>query len=354
MGSTVRSGTGRVGDLPASPLTSLRAPLIDTRGRVARKLRVSLTDRCNFACLFCMPSKGKVHWLPSEDLLHFEEVERLVRVLVSLGVRRVRLTGGEPLLRPGVDQLVRQLTRIPGLEEVDMTTNGWSLAEMAAPLRRAGLHGVTVSLHSLRADRFRAIAGVDALSRVLEGIDAACREGLTPVKINSVAIRGYNEDEVIDLVEFARERDVSLRFIEFMPLDGRGTWDPAKVVSGAEILSRIRDRYPLLLRGRGDGDTARRWGFADGRGEVGLITPITEPFCDDCDRVRLTSDGMFLTCLFDRTLNDLRGPMRSGATDEELAERIRTVYGRKPPGVQYLGDLRKTWVKPRAMHAIGG
>ncbi|MDE1820198.1 MAG: GTP 3',8-cyclase MoaA [Euryarchaeota archaeon] len=333
---------------------ALRAPLVDRRGRVARKVRISLTDRCNFACLFCMPSKGKVHWLPRQELLSFDEVERLTRVLVSMGVRKVRLTGGEPLLRPKVEELVGRLTRIPGLEEVDMTTNAWFLAEKASALRAAGLHGVTVSLHSLRRDRFHQIAGMDALPRVLEGIEAARREGLTPLKVNSVAIRGYNEDEVLDLVEFARERDIALRFIEFMPLDGRGTWDPEKVVSGHDLRARIGSRYELLPRGRGDGETAQRWGFEDGKGEVGLITPITEPFCDDCDRIRLTADGQFLTCLFDRALHDLRAPLRAGATDEELAETVRACYDRKPPGVQYLGDLRKTWVKPRAMHAIGG
>ncbi len=340
--------------LGPAPLTGLRAPLVDRRGRVARKVRISLTDRCNFACLFCMPSKEKVHWLPRDELLSFEEVERVARVLVSLGVRKVRLTGGEPLIRPNLEELVRRLVRIPGLEEVDMTTNAWFLAEKARALREAGLHGVTVSLHSLRRDRFRQIAGMDALPRVLEGIEAARREGLAPVKINSVAIRGYNEDEVLDLVDFARDRDISLRFIEFMPLDGRGTWDPEKVVSGHDLRAAIESRYVLLPRGRGDGETAQRWGFEDGRGEVGLITPITEPFCDDCDRIRLTADGQFLTCLFDRNLHDLRTPLRAGATDEELAERIRASYDQKPAGVQYLGDLRKTWVKPRAMHAIGG
>jgi GTP 3',8-cyclase len=337
---------------PVAP--ALSGPLVDGRGRVARKVRISLTDRCNFACLFCMPKHGEVRWLPREEILTFDEVERLARILASLGIRKIRLTGGEPLLRPDLDQLVRRLVRIPGVEEVDMTTNGWSLAEKAASLHAAGLHGVTVSLHSLRRDRFEKISGVDALPRVLQGIEAASREGLAPVKVNAVAIRGYNDDEVMDLVEFAREYDLSLRFIEFMPLDGLGAWDPAKVVSGHQIVETISRRYGLVARGRGEGDTAQRWGFEDGRGELGLITPITAPFCDDCDRIRLTADGKFLTCLFDRALHDLRTPLRAGATDAELADRFRHCYGQKPAGVQYLGDLRKTWVKPRAMHAIGG
>jgi GTP 3',8-cyclase len=341
---------------PSPPLSdsAIRAPLVDGKGRVARKLRVSLTDRCNFSCLFCMPQHGSVKWLPRADLLTFEEIEHLTRLFVSLGVRKIRLTGGEPLLRPHVEQLVHRMTRIPGLEEVDMTTNGWFLADKARELRAAGLHGVTVSLHSLRRDRFQALAGMDALPRVLEGIEAARTAGLTPLKINSVAIRGYNEDEILDLVEFARERDLSLRFIEFMPLDGRSEWDPAKVVSGAEIRRAVERRHSLNPRGRGDGETAQRWGFDDGRGELGLITPITAPFCDDCDRIRLASDGAFLTCLFDKQLHDLRTPLRAGASDEALATRIRACYRGKPPGVQYMGDLRRTFVKPRAMHAIGG
>lgn len=341
-------------DLSTPLAVSQGGPLVDSRGRVARKVRISLTDRCNFTCLFCMPSHANVHWLPREEILSLEEVEHLARVLAGLGIRKIRLTGGEPLLRPEVETLVRHLVRIPGVEEVDMTTNGWFLAERAAGLRSAGLHGVTVSLHSLRPDRFQKISGVDALPRVLQGIDAARREGLAPVKINSVAIRGYNEDEVMDLVEFARAGDFSLRFIEFMPLDGLGAWDPGKVVSGKEILETVGRRHGLVARGRGEGDTAQRWGFEDGRGELGLITPITAPFCDDCDRIRLTADGRFLTCLFDRSLHDLRTPLRAGASDAELAERFRRCYGQKPAGVQYLGDLRKTWVKPRAMHAIGG
>lgn len=341
-------------DRPASATTGHTGPLVDSKGRVARKVRISLTDRCNFACLFCMPKHNEVHWLPGGEILSFDEVERVARILAGLGVRKIRLTGGEPLLRPHLETLVQRLVRIPGVEEVDMTTNAWFLAEKAAALHHAGLHGVTVSLHSLRADRFRRISGLDALPRVLEGIEAARREGLAPVKVNAVAIRGYNEDEIVDLVDFARERDLSLRFIEFMPLDGLGTWDPAKVVSGKEILDVVGKKHGLIPRGRGDGDTAQRWGFEDGRGELGLITPISNPFCDDCDRIRLTADGKFMTCLFDRSLHDLRTPLRSGATDAELTERIRRLYGLKPPGVQYLGDLRKTWVKPRAMHAIGG
>ena len=328
--------------------------LQDSRGRVARKVRISVTDRCNFACLFCMPEKDKVTWLPKADILSFEEIARVAKVLASMGVEKVRITGGEPLMRRGVESLVRMLSSIDGIRTLDMTSNGWFLSERAEALKRAGMRGVTVSLHSLQRERFAKISGMDALERVVAGIRAARRAGLDPLKINSVAIRGYNDDEIVDLVEFARELNSSIRFIEFMPLDGLGEWSTDRMISGEEILRKVSRKHRLLPRGREQGDTATLWGFEDGRGELGVITPMTNPFCDDCDRIRLTSDGKLLTCLFDTEFNDLKPILRGGGDDAELAARIRDCVWRKPAGVAYMPWVRDVWEKPRAMYAIGG
>jgi GTP 3',8-cyclase len=328
--------------------------LRDIKGRVAKKLRISVTDRCNFACLFCMPEKDKISWIPNEEILNFEEIERLTTVLASLGIEKVRITGGEPLLRRDLEKLVGKITSIDGIRSVDMTTNGWHLESKAGALRRAGLRGVTVSLHSLRSDRFAKISGVDALPRVLRGIEKALDEGLNPVKINSVAIRGYNEDEILDLIEYARERRISIRFIEFMPLDGLGMWNYERVVSGKEIIDTVSRRYPLVARGRGSSETSSIWRFGDGRGDLGLITPMSEPFCDDCDRIRLTSDGKLLSCLFDTEYHDLRRLLRNGATEGELADSILKAVWRKPDGVGYMPWIKDGWAKPRNMNAIGG
>ena len=328
--------------------------LVDRKGRVAKKLRISVTDRCNFACLFCMPEKDKVSWIRQEEILSFEEVERIARVLASLGIEKIRVTGGEPLLRRDLETLVRSLGEIEGIRSVDMTTNGWHLEEKAKPLREAGLRGVTVSLHSLRADRFAKISGVDALPRVLRGIDKAVGEGLSPVKVNSVAIRGFNDDEIVELVEYARERRIAIRFIEFMPLDGLGIWSHDRVVSGKEIVERVSGKYPMTPRGRGSAETSALWEFEDGKGSLGLITPMSEPFCDDCDRVRLTADGKLLSCLFDTEYHDLRSLVRNGASDEEVATKILAAVWKKPDGVGYMPWINDGWAKPRNMNAIGG
>ncbi len=336
------------------PLSQSPRKLLDRKGRVAKKLRISVTDRCNFACLFCMPEKEKVKWLPLEGILSFDEIERVTQVLVSLGIEKVRITGGEPLLRRNLEELVRKIRQIGGVASIDMTTNGWFLGEKAKELRNAGLRGVTVSLHSLRRERFAKISGMDALPRVLKGIDEAIRVGLNPVKINSVAIRGYNDDEIIDLVEFARERNVSIRFIEFMPLDGLGIWSQDSMVGGAEILEKVKNRYELVPNGREKGETAANWGFRDGRGGLGVITPMTDPFCDDCDRIRLTSDGKLLSCLFDTEYYDVKPIIRNGGSDAELAEYILQSVWKKPDGVGYMPWVNDGWAKPRNMNAIGG
>ena len=331
-----------------------RNALVDWKGRVATKLRISVTDRCNFACLFCMPEKDKVKWIPQEEILNFDEVERIARVLSSLGIERIRITGGEPLLRRDVESLIGRLSKIEGIRTMDMTSNGWHLEQRAHALREAGLRGVTVSLHSLRGDRFAKISGVDALPRVLRGIDKALDVGLKPVKINSVAIRGYNDDEILDLVDYARERRVSIRFIEFMPLDGLGIWSRDRVMSGKEILEKVSSRYPVTSHGRGTGETSSLWKFQDGRGDIGLIMPMSEPFCDDCDRIRLTADGKLLSCLFDIEYHDLRHLVRNGASDEQLKDAIIRAVWKKPEGIGHMPWIQDGWEKPRNMNAIGG
>jgi len=328
--------------------------LKDRKGRVAKKLRISVTDRCNFACLFCMPEKDKISWIPQREILDFDEIERIARILASLGVEKVRITGGEPLLRRDLDHLVGALSSIEGIRSIDMTTNGWHLEGKARALKEAGLRGVTVSLHSLRNDRFAKISGLDALPRVLRGIDRALDVGLRPVKINSVAIRGYNDDEIVELVEYARERRISIRFIEFMPLDGLGIWSSGSVVSGKEIVEKVSGRHPLVPHGRGTGETSSLWRFADGRGDLGLITPMSDPFCDDCDRIRLTADGKLLSCLFDTEFHDIRRLVRNGASDDQIAEAVLGAVWKKPDGVGYMPWIREGWEKPRNMNAIGG
>ena len=328
--------------------------LRDRKGRVAKKLRISVTDRCNFACLFCMPEKDKISWIPQEEILSFEEIRRIATVLASLGVEKIRITGGEPLLRRDLEKLVGWLASVQGIRSIDMTTNGWHLERKADALRRSGLRGVTVSLHSLKADRFAKISGIDALPRVLRGIDRALDVGLRPVKVNSVAIRGYNDDEILDLVEYARERKISIRFIEFMPLDGLGMWNYDRVVPGKEIIETVSRRYPLVSAGRGTSETSSVWRFKDGRGDLGLITPMSEPFCDDCDRIRLTSDGKLLSCLFDTEYHDIRHLVRNGATDTELADAMLMAVWKKPDGVGYMPWIKDGWAKPRNMNAIGG
>lgn len=301
-----------------------------------------------------MPEKKDVHWLPSTDFLTFDEIERLTRLFVSMGITKVRITGGEPLLRNDVEMVIQRLSKIDGLDSVDMTTNGFLLGSKARALKSAGLRGVTVSLHSLKRDRFAKISGVDALPRVLDSISEAVQAGLRPLKINSVAIRGYNDDEILDLVDYARDMNTTLRFIEFMPLDGLDIWDPDKMVTGKEILDIVRAKHSLVSAGRGDGETASIWKFVDGKGELGVITPMSEPFCDDCDRLRLTADGRLLSCLFDTEYSDMKPLLRNGASDEQIATYIRDLVWKKPAGVGYMPWIKQGWKNPRNMNAIGG
>jgi cyclic pyranopterin phosphate synthase len=328
-----------------------RGPLVDTFGRVADDLRVSVTDRCNFRCTYCMPAEG-LRWLPKPELLTFEETARLVGVFRSLGVRAVKLTGGEPTVRADLPTLVRQIREAGPDLEISMTTNGLLLDKQAAPLAEAGLDRVSVSCDSLLRHRFEEMTRRDALDRVLDGIRAAEAAGLVPIKVNVVVIGGQNDDEAVGFAGFAREHGYEVRFIEYMPLDAEQRWERAKVVPSADVLARIDQVYPLV-RGDDGHEAATTFRFADGSpGAVGVISSVTEPFCDTCNRLRLTSDGKMLACLFVMEDVDLRGPLRDGASDEELARLVREGIWNKWEGHRI---NHPDFVRPaRSMSMIGG
>lgn len=326
--------------------------LTDSFGRVARKLRISVTDRCNFRCQFCMPQTPI--WLPRSDILTYEEIHRIVSLFAKMGVEKIRLSGGEPLMRQDVEKLVELLSAAPEIHSVTMTTNGYFLPEKAAALKRAGLSGLTVSLHSLKPQRFKEISGGGPYERVVAGIKAAKEGGFKPLKLNAVVIRGCNEDEIVDLASLAVSGDVTMRFIEYMPFDGRRLWGMEKVVSGEEILQKIRERYSLIPLPHENGSTAKNYKFADGAGQIGIITSITEPFCSDCDRIRISADGKIVPCLFDNTGYDLRPLLRGGASDQDLQDFMRNAVDHKAPGVETLLKKFHTLQHVRPMHTIGG
>jgi cyclic pyranopterin phosphate synthase len=334
---------------------SASRPLVDRYGREVIDLRVSVTDRCNFRCRYCMPIEGMA-WLPREDLLTFEEIARIVGIMATaFRLRSVRLTGGEPTVRAQLPRLVELLAQVRGSDgtplELSMTTNGATLALLVEDLVAAGLSRVNISLDTLRAERFLAITRRPHLERVLEGIDAAVAAGLRPVKINTVVMRGINDDELPDLVEFAIERGAEARFIEFMPLDGEGRWSVGDVVSEAEILERLSTRFSFHPLARTSAP-ATRYELDDGTGTFGVIPTVTKPFCDRCDRVRLSAEGSLRTCLFALEEHDLRSLLRSGASDEAIAERIDRIVGTKWAGHQ-IGTV--TFRRPaKSMSQIGG
>jgi GTP 3',8-cyclase len=304
-------------------------PLEDGHGRLIGDLRVSVTDRCNFRCQYCMPADG-LPWLDRTELLSFEEIERLVRVFVALGIGDVRLTGGEPLARRELPKLVGMLSAIAGLEDLSLTTNGYMLERYAGALAAAGLRRINVSLDSLSRDRFFQITRRDALPQVIAGLEALERHPqFSPVKVNCVAMRGFTEAEVLPFAELARRKPYQVRFIEFMPLDADHAWDQDKVLTGAEIRAMIDAVYPLEPLGRESHATARVYRFRDGAGEIGFVNPVSEPFCADCNRVRLTAEGKLRTCLFSLHETDLRDPLRAGADDAELEHLIREAVWRK-------------------------
>ena len=326
-------------------------PLIDPFDRRVKDLRISITDRCNFRCTYCMPVEG-MQWLPREELLTYEEQARIARVCVErFGFEAIRITGGEPTLRAHLPRLIAMLAPLD--VDVALTSNGVKLPEMAHDLAAAGLRRINVSLDSLQRDRFFRITRRDALPRVLAGLEALAAEPrIRPVKINALGIRGFTEEEVLPFCDLARSSGFQVRFIEFMPLDADRAWEPDAVLTGEEIRAQIETRHRLVPLSRKRSATARVFRFADGRGTVGFVNPVTEPFCADCDRIRLTADGKLRTCLFSLSETDLLGPMRDGASDEELEETIRRAVWRKElkhrinePG----------FVQPeRTMSAIGG
>jgi cyclic pyranopterin phosphate synthase len=327
-----------------------RRDLIDPFGRAVKDLRISVTDRCNFRCTYCMPEEGMT-WLPRSEVLTFEEIERIARVMVErYGVDSIRLTGGEPTVRARLPLLVERLAAL-GID-VAMTTNGATLRLLAGELRRAGLRRINISLDTLQRDRFVTMTRRDELARVLDGIDAAVETGFDPVKINTVVQRGVNDDELVDLATFGRERGVEVRFIEFMPLDASGGWADGAVVGQDEIIGRISAVYPVEQMPARGAAPADRWRYLDGTGTVGVIPSVTKPFCGDCDRVRLTADGQFRTCLFATDEFDLRRAMRDGESDDELAARIERAVGTKWAGHK-INQI--DFVRPkRSMSQIGG
>jgi cyclic pyranopterin phosphate synthase len=330
--------------------------LVDPFGRTVRDLRISVTDRCNFRCTYCMPEEG-MRWLDRSELLSFEEIERVARVCVErFEFDGIRLTGGEPTVRAQLPALVKMLAglQVPGTgQAVDlaMTTNGATLGLAAGELRRAGLNRINVSCDSLRPERFRQMARRDQLARVLDGIDAAIEAGFAPVKVNVVMMRGVNDNEAVDFATFGRERGVQPRFIEFMPLDADGGWTMDQVVPADETLAAIHAVYPLEPVPHGP-EPATRYRYVDGGGEIGVIPSVTRPFCGDCDRVRITAEGKFRTCLFALDEHDLRAVVRNGGTDEDLAAAIERAVGTKWAG-HHIG--RVSFVRPpRSMSQIGG
>jgi GTP 3',8-cyclase len=327
-------------------------PLVDGHGRPIGDVRISVTDRCNFRCQYCMPAEG-LPWLERSALLSYEEIERIVRLLAAMGVHDVRLTGGEPLVRKELWRLVEALSAIEDVHDLSLTTNGYLLARQADDLVRAGLRRVNVSLDSLAPDRFFQLTRRDSLAQVLEGLEAAQQHPeLRPIKVNVVALKDFTEDEVLRFAEFARQNPYEVRFIEFMPLDADRSWTREKVLPNADIVAMIDAVYPLEPVGRERHGTARRYRFADGNGEMGFISPVSEPFCGDCNRIRLTAEGELRTCLFSMNETDLRGPLRAGATDAELEEIVRDAVWRKELK-HHVND--PGFVQPeRTMSRIGG
>lgn len=352
--------------------------LVDNFGRIAKKLRISVTDKCNMRCMYCMP-RGKVTWLNEHDVLDYNEIGRLVTILAELGIDRIRLTGGEPLLRPNLQNLIVALTKIEGIKSINMTTNGILFGEKARAFKAAGLEGVNVSLDTFRPARFKEITGVNRLNTVIEAIKAAEGVGLN-VKINTVVIRGWNDDEIVDFANYARDTGHVVRFIEFMPLDGSGIWQSNLVYTKREMIEQINrslgglvplDNFSKCDLNDTNGmsyknnsikhenqnhksDPATVFSFCDGRGKIGFIPSMTEPFCSSCDRMRLTSDGRLLTCLFEKPGYDLRNMLRSGKPNYYIKRKISENVMKKPEGIIKIIRTNALKSSLNLMHTIGG
>jgi cyclic pyranopterin phosphate synthase len=327
--------------------------LKDKSGRDIHDLRISVTDRCNFSCVYCKSADPK-NYFPHRDLLTWDEFLRVTRVLAALGIRKVRVTGGEPLLRDGILDFVGRLHRIPALEDIAITTNGYLLPEMAKDLAATGPLRVTVSLDSTDPAKFARITRTPrSFEKVMAGVDAALTAGLKPVKVNIVLVRGFNDDEIVEFARLARRRDLVVRFIEFMPLDADHAWNRNLVVTAKEIVEAINPVFPLIEAPRhSPSETALRYRFADGQGELGIIAPVSIPFCGQCSRLRLTADGKIRTCLFSLREHDVRHLVRNGATDNELAQFFTRVVHHKEPGHRI---NERDFVQPkRTMVYIGG
>ena len=346
--------------------------LVDSHGRVMRDLRVSVTDRCNFRCMYCLPETEAAEnfyrerwaavvnptpitrqWQPKQNILSFEEIERVVRLAVGLGIQKIRITGGEPLLRHDLERLVEKLSSIDGVADLAMTTNGFLFQQKARALRSAGLRRVSFSCDSLEPENFRRITGRDGLAELLASVRLAKEMGFAPVKVNAVIIRGINDHEIESLAEFAVRESLAIRFIEFMPLDSGRAWQREMVVNGAEILRRLRSAFDLRqLPSSSPAETAKRWSVGESPAEIGIIAPVSEPFCGHCNRLRLTADGKLRTCLFSVIEHDLRLRLRGGADDAKLCDYLREVVNQKEAR-HHIGEPDFEFAS-RSMSCIGG
>lgn len=328
-------------------------PLVDTFGRAHDNLRISVTDRCNIRCFYCMPERG-VEFMEREEILSFEEIERFVRVAVRLGINKLRVTGGEPLVRKDLPVLIRKLAAIPGIHDLALTTNAVLLAELAKPLYEAGLRRINVHLDTLDRERFRQITRRNDLERALAGIETCLRQGYGPVKLNAVAVKGLTEPDIVPIARYCRERGIEPRFIEFMPLDAQQLWDRARVLTADEIIRVLSQEISPLVEipDRDPRAPATEYRYADGSGRVGFIASVTRPFCMNCNRLRLTSDGKLRYCLFAIEEADVKTLLRSGASDDEIATLIRSNVKEKWAGHE-INSVRFV-PPPRPMYAIGG
>ena len=329
-----------------------RPKLIDGMGRTIVNLRISVTDRCNFRCTYCMPADN-VEFMDRSNLLSFEEIQRVAQIVSRMGINRLRLTGGEPLMRKNLPVLIKMLNEIDGIDDIAMTTNAYFLKDQAQSLKDAGLKRLNVSLDALDPEKFRDVNRRDCLQSVLDGLDMARKVGFKSIKINAVAVRNFSETEIMGLIEMGRSEGFEIRFIEFMPLDSDKVWERDKVLFGHEIIDLIKENYELVpIDNSLEIGPASEYNFADGQGKVGIITAVSNPFCDHCNRIRMTADGKLRTCLFSTNETDLKELIRSGATDENIIEALNQAVLIKEPGHKInLDDFERP---TRAMHAIGG